>query len=92
MNAFLRILRPIGGAFEFATVTPVPARLAGTLSGPVLGALPVVGAALGVLAAFVTWVMHFAYMAPLAGLAAGCEFDRNSAGPVDLHTIKLKNG
>jgi ATP-dependent protease HslVU (ClpYQ) peptidase subunit len=28
----------------------------------------------------------------LAGLAAGCEFDRNSAGPVDLHTIKLKNG
>lgn len=70
MNAFLRILRPIGGAFEFATVTPVPARLAGTLSGPVLGALPVVGAALGVLAAFVTWIMHFAYMAPLAGLAA----------------------
>ena len=28
----------------------------------------------------------------LAGLAAGCEFDRNSAGSVDLHTIKLKNG
>ena len=28
----------------------------------------------------------------LAGLSAGCEFDRNSAGPVDLHTIKLKNG
>lgn len=70
MNALLRILRPIGGAFEFATVAPVPARLAGSLSGPVLGALPVVGAALGVLAAFVAWIMHFAYMAPLAGLAA----------------------
>jgi ATP-dependent protease HslVU (ClpYQ) peptidase subunit len=26
----------------------------------------------------------------LAGLAAGCEFDRNSAGPVDLQTLKLK--
>lgn len=25
-----------------------------------------------------------------AGLAAGCEFDRNSAGPVDIFTIKLK--
>lgn len=25
-----------------------------------------------------------------AGLAAGCEFDRNSAGPVDVFTIKLK--
>ncbi|MEU9807749.1 adenosylcobinamide-GDP ribazoletransferase [Mycobacterium sp. NPDC050853] len=70
MNRLLRILRPIGGAFEFATVTPVPARLAGTLSGPALGALPVVGAALGALAAFVAWVMHFEYMAPLAGLAA----------------------
>lgn len=70
MNALLRILRPIGGAFEFATVAPVPARLAGSLSGPVLGALPVVGAALGVLAATVAWIMHFAYMAPLAGLAA----------------------
>ncbi|WJR35580.1 adenosylcobinamide-GDP ribazoletransferase [Mycobacteroides immunogenum] len=70
MNALLRILRPVGGAFEFATVAPVPARLAGSLSGPVLGALPVVGAALGVLAAFVAWIMHFAYMAPLAGLAA----------------------
>lgn len=69
MNALLRILRPIGGAFEFATVTPVPARLAGTLSGPVLGALPVVGAALGALAALVTWLMNFEYMAPLAGLA-----------------------
>ncbi|CPZ00413.1 Cobalamin synthase CobS [Mycobacteroides abscessus] len=70
MNALLRILRPVGGAFEFATVAPVPARLAGTLSGPVLGALPVVGAVLGALAAFVAWVMHFAYMAPIAGLAA----------------------
>jgi ATP-dependent HslUV protease subunit HslV len=26
----------------------------------------------------------------LAGIHAGCEFDRNSAGPVDLYTIKLK--
>jgi ATP-dependent protease HslVU (ClpYQ) peptidase subunit len=25
-----------------------------------------------------------------AGLAAGCEFDRNSAGPADIYTIKLK--
>jgi adenosylcobinamide-GDP ribazoletransferase len=70
VSRLLRLLRPIGGAFEFATVAPVPARLAGTLSGPVLGALPVVGAALGALAAVVGWGMHFAYMAPLAGLAA----------------------
>ncbi|MGH3726726.1 MAG: adenosylcobinamide-GDP ribazoletransferase [Mycobacterium sp.] len=70
MHALLRLLRTIGGAFEFATVTTVPARLAGTLSGPVLGALPVVGAALGVLAALIAWLMSFAYMAPLAGLAA----------------------
>ncbi|MGE0497662.1 MAG: MFS transporter [Ramlibacter sp.] len=27
-----------------------------------------------------------------AGLAAGCEFDRNSAGPADFYTIKLKGG
>jgi ATP-dependent HslUV protease, peptidase subunit HslV len=26
----------------------------------------------------------------LAGLAAGCEFDKNSALPADIHTIKLK--
>ncbi|MBB4855663.1 adenosylcobinamide-GDP ribazoletransferase [Mycobacteroides chelonae] len=70
MNVLLRILRPIGGAFEFATVTPVPARLAGTLSGPVLGSLPVVGATLGALAAFVAWLTSLEYMAPLAGLAA----------------------
>jgi ATP-dependent HslUV protease subunit HslV len=25
-----------------------------------------------------------------AGLAAGCEFDRNSAGPAEVYTIKLK--
>ena len=25
-----------------------------------------------------------------AGIAAGCEFDRNSAGPADLFTVKLK--
>ena len=24
------------------------------------------------------------------GIAAGCEFDKNSAAPVRLHTIKLK--
>jgi ATP-dependent protease HslVU (ClpYQ) peptidase subunit len=27
-----------------------------------------------------------------AGIAAGIEFDRSSAGPVELHTIKLKRG
>lgn len=27
-----------------------------------------------------------------AGLAAGLEFDKNSAGPSDLHTVKLKGG
>ena len=26
----------------------------------------------------------------LAGIHAGCEFDRNSAAPVDLYTLKLK--
>jgi len=26
------------------------------------------------------------------GLAAGCEFDRNSAGPWDVHTVKVKDG
>ncbi|MBA4329365.1 MAG: MFS transporter [Polaromonas sp.] len=27
----------------------------------------------------------------LAGMAAGCEFDKNSAGPVELFTVKLKS-
>jgi ATP-dependent HslUV protease subunit HslV len=27
-----------------------------------------------------------------AGVAAGVEFDRSSAGPIELHTIKLKRG
>ncbi|MUM18598.1 adenosylcobinamide-GDP ribazoletransferase [Mycobacterium sp. CBMA271] len=70
MNHLLRALRPIGGAFEFATVTPVPARLAGTLSGPVLGALPVVGAVLGALAAATAWLTSQLYTGPIAGLAA----------------------
>jgi ATP-dependent protease HslVU (ClpYQ) peptidase subunit len=26
----------------------------------------------------------------MAGVHAGCEFDKNSAGPVDIHTFKLK--
>jgi ATP-dependent HslUV protease subunit HslV len=26
----------------------------------------------------------------MAGLAAGCEFDKNSAGPTDVYTIKLR--
>ena len=26
----------------------------------------------------------------LAGVAAGCEFDKNSAGPVEVYTVKLK--
>ncbi|MES2481775.1 MAG: MFS transporter [Pseudomonadota bacterium] len=26
------------------------------------------------------------------GMAAGCEFDRNSAGPWDVHTVKVKDG
>jgi adenosylcobinamide-GDP ribazoletransferase len=70
VNRLLRLLRPIGGAFEFSTVTPVPARLAGTLSGPVLTALPVVGAALGALAAATAYLATSAYIAPIAGLAA----------------------
>ncbi|MGL5440896.1 MAG: adenosylcobinamide-GDP ribazoletransferase, partial [[Mycobacterium] stephanolepidis] len=70
MNRLLRLLRPIGGAFEFSTVAPVPARLAGTLSGPVLAALPVVGAALGALAAAIAYLATSAYIGPIAGLAA----------------------
>jgi ATP-dependent HslUV protease, peptidase subunit HslV len=27
----------------------------------------------------------------LAGVAAGCEFDKNSAGPINVMTMKLKN-
>ena len=26
----------------------------------------------------------------MAGLSAGCEFDKNSGGPIDLFTLKLK--
>jgi hypothetical protein len=26
----------------------------------------------------------------MAGIAAGCEFDKNSAGPVEAYTLKLK--
>jgi ATP-dependent HslUV protease, peptidase subunit HslV len=47
--------------------------------------------------AFALGAMHAAYArsksaAELAriGVAAGCEFDKNSAAPVRLHTIKLK--
>ena len=43
--------------------------------------------------------MHVAYPATKtalavvrAGLAAGCEFDKNSAAPVELHQVKLKRG
>lgn len=63
-------LRAVGGAFEFATVAPIPARMTRSLSGPVLSALPVVGAALGGLAAAVAWLASLIFPAPLAGLAA----------------------
>jgi ATP-dependent protease HslVU (ClpYQ) peptidase subunit len=35
---------------------------------------------------------HSAEDVARAGIAAGIEFDRSSAGPVELHTIKLKRG
>ena len=27
----------------------------------------------------------------MAGIAAGCEFDKNSSLPVSIHTLRLKN-
>lgn len=72
MSWLLRGVQSVGGAFEFATVLPVPARLTRSLSGRVLTALPVVGAALGALAVGVAWLATRAYpSAPaLTGLAA----------------------
>jgi ATP-dependent HslUV protease, peptidase subunit HslV len=48
---------------------------------------------------FALGAMHIAYpqartaeAVVRAGLAAGCEFDKNSAAPVEVHQIKLKKG